>query len=234
MKIIALIPARSGSKRCPGKNTRMFFGHPLIAYTIRSAKAAGIFTDIVVSTDSQETMEIATSYGAHAILRPDEISQDHSTDYQWVEHALKTLGCHDDAFGILRPTNPFRTVETIKACWEEFRADRFARGLRTMREAREHPDKMWWPCGGYALPFGARDGRWERVDMPTQLLANAYYQDGLFYINLTDNVYGQYSLTLPAVIPHITTFPENLDINTEMDWLSAEALVENGMVKLPE
>ncbi len=103
-----------------------------------------------------------------------------------------------------------------------------------MREAKEHPEKMWWRGAAVVLPYDSKGGRWERVDMPTQLLSNAYYQDGLFYINLTDNVYSQYSLTLPAVIPHITTFPENLDINTEMDWLAAEALVENGMVKLPE
>jgi N-acylneuraminate cytidylyltransferase len=84
--IIGLIPARSGSKRCPGKNTRLFFGHPLMAYTIAAAKESGIFDDIMVSTDSAETYNICREYGVGGIRRPDSISQDTSTDSEWIKN----------------------------------------------------------------------------------------------------------------------------------------------------
>lgn len=224
--IIGLIPARSGSKRCPNKNTRPLAGHPLIAWTIKSALESRIFTDIVVSTDSQETMEIASSYGASAILRPSEISQDTSTDYEWVTHAIKTLDCKEDAFGILRPTNPFRTAETIKACWNKYKKDPLARSLRTVRPVVEHPHKMWscddgiylWACMN---PEGA-ERRHINCDLPFHNLRTYYIQDGLFYINQIDNIIRHGRLTDDYILPYFTTYPENLDINTEQDFLIAQ------------
>lgn len=224
--IIGLIPARSGSKRCPNKNTRMLGGKPLIAWTIKSALESRIFTDIVVSTDSEETMEIAASYGASAILRPSEISQDTSTDYEWIKHAIETLDCKDDAFGILRPTNPFRTAKTIRACWDKFRADSMAENLRTMRAAKEHPLKMWMLPNDYqyALPICLNGNDNCSYDLPTQSLFTPYIQDGLFYISMIDSIMRHGILTGEKVISYITSYPENLDINTEQDFLTAEAI----------
>jgi CMP-N,N'-diacetyllegionaminic acid synthase len=224
--IIGLIPARSGSKRCQGKNTRLLCGQPLIAWTIRTAKQSGIFSDIVVSTDSQETIEIAESFGVSAILRPAEISQDGSTDYEWVKHAIDTLDCKDDAFGILRPTNPFRSVETICECWHKFQADPTARSLRTVRPIKEHPDKMWLDMGTYLIPITVSSrARHIKCDLPFQLLDPLYIQDGLLYINLLSNLKQHERLTTDPVLGHITEYPENLDINTEDDFELAESVV---------
>jgi CMP-N-acetylneuraminic acid synthetase len=218
--IVGFIPARSGSKRCPGKNTRMFFGHPLIAYTIRTARESGIFSDIVVSTDCQGTIEIAEHYGASAILRPAEISGDHSTDYEWVKHAVETLDCRADAFGILRPTSPFRRAQTIQQCWVKYQKNPLARSLRTMRASEEHPNKAWLIIGpDQAVPW-LSDSQYG-CDLPTNSLAKSYYQDGLFYINAMENIKNSNILTHVPVIPHVTSFPENLDINTEEDFRNA-------------
>ncbi|MBL8103117.1 MAG: hypothetical protein JNM02_11335, partial [Anaerolineales bacterium] len=87
--IIALIPARAGSKRVQGKNIRPLAGHPLIAYTICAAKQSGVFADILVSTDSEEYAEIARQYGAEVpFLRPAEIAGDLALDIEWLDFTL--------------------------------------------------------------------------------------------------------------------------------------------------
>lgn len=215
--IIGLIPARSGSKRCPGKNTRTFMGHPLIAWTIMAAKDSGIFTEIIVSTDSLVIKDIAASYGAGVIMRPAEISQDASTDYQWVKHAREMLNFREDCFGIMRPTNPLKTAATLRDCWDKFRSDHVASSLRTVRPSAEHPFKQWFDFedSGYILPF---NGIWF-TDQPTQSLRQSYVQDGVFYINMMTNLDaagGQ--LTIYPVMPYVTSYPEHIDINTEDDF----------------
>lgn len=244
MKIIALIPARSGSKRCPGKNTRMFFGHPLIAYTIKAAQESGIFDEILVSTDSQETIEIATSYGVGAILRPADISRDTSTDLEWVNHALSNIGqirnkieswlCQYDAFAILRPTSPFRSAALIRDAWGKFKGSSFD-SLRTM-EMRDHPGKMWeFEARNKVYPF--KDG-WAGIpysyDLPTQALFRKYpvfTQNGCLQIARTSLL--PQTITGSRVYGYdMTGGLQGFDINTELDWILAEELVKRGMVEL--
>src|SRR5687768_6175754 len=116
--VVALIPARAGSKRLANKNIRLLAGHPVIAYTIAAARESGIFDAIIVSTDSAEYAEIARHYGAEVpFLRPAPMAGDLSPDIEWIEHALGELREHGrefDCFSLLRPTSPFRRSETIQ------------------------------------------------------------------------------------------------------------------------
>src|SRR5437868_8018718 len=90
---VALIPARSGSKRVPGKNVRRLGAHPVIAYTIAAALDSGIFADVIVSTDDERYADMARHYGAHVpFMRPAAMAGDGSPDIEWIEHALQTLG----------------------------------------------------------------------------------------------------------------------------------------------
>ena len=235
MKIIALIPARSGSKRCPGKNTRMLFGHPLIAYTIRAARESGIFDKIMVSSDDESTWNIAIRYGAGVIFRPDEISGDTSTDLEWVHHALNE--CHGfDAFAILRPTSPFRSAELIRDAWGKFKDSSFD-SLRTM-EMRDHPGKMWHLDNQglhYATPFCECECC-RNYDMPTQFLHRDYAwhtQNGCLQIARTSLL--PQTITGSRVYGYdMTGDLQGFDINTELDWILAEELVKRGMVELPQ
>ena len=122
--VVALIPARSGSKRVPLKNIRRLSNHPVIAYTIAPALESRIFDAVVVSTDSEEIATIVRHYGATVpFLRPAAMANDMSPDIEWVEHTLKTLsvaGKSYDCFCLLRPTSPFRSAETIRRAWREF------------------------------------------------------------------------------------------------------------------
>src|SRR3972149_10475375 len=110
--IIALSPARAGSRRVPQKNIQPLAGHPLMAYTIAAALESGIFRDVIVSTDADRYAEIARHYGAEVpFLRPAALAGDTSPDIEWVEYTLKRLlekGRRYDCFRILRPTSPFR------------------------------------------------------------------------------------------------------------------------------
>ena len=120
---VALIPARSGSKRVINKNISPLEGHPLIAYTIISALESNEFDDVIVSTDSKEIKEVAEYYGASVpFIRPEEYSQDTSPDIQWVKHSLRYLEKFKEytVFSILRPTSPFRKPDTIIRAINEF------------------------------------------------------------------------------------------------------------------
>ena len=136
--VVALIPARSGSKRVQDKNIRPLAGHPLIAYTIMAARASRVFDAVIVSTDSEAYAQIARKYGAEIpFLRPAEIAGDLSPDIEWVEYTLKKLqseGREFDVFSILRPTSPFRLPRT----WNGFPAPTtWGRGIeRATRSGR--------------------------------------------------------------------------------------------------
>jgi CMP-N-acetylneuraminic acid synthetase len=109
---LILIPARGGSKRLPGKNTREFAGQPLIAWTINAALDSGLNADVVVSTDSPEIAEISASLGAQVpFLRPDYLSSDTASSFDALSYTLETLaraGRHYDQLVLLQPTSPLR------------------------------------------------------------------------------------------------------------------------------
>ena len=160
---VALIPARGGSVRVPGKNVAPLQGHPLLAYTIASARQSGVFDAVIVSTDSEQIADIARVYGADVPeLRPADISTSTSPDIAWVSHVMRDRD--EDVFSILRPTSPFRTAATIRRAWDRFVSigDSFD-SIRAVEPVRQHPGKMWlvegdtlrpvWEQGEGEVPF---------------------------------------------------------------------------------
>ena len=117
-RIIAIIPARSGSKGLKDKNIKEINGKPLIAYTIESAIESNVFEDVLVSTDSKKYLDIAVKYGAYVpFLRSEKLSKDASSTNDVIEDVLaqlKQIGKEYDAFMLLQPTSPLRTIEDIK------------------------------------------------------------------------------------------------------------------------
>ncbi len=126
MKIIAIIPARSGSKGIPNKNIKLYKGKPLLAHSILQALQSKYITEVYVSTDSQEYKEIALEYGALVpFLRPPQFSEDLSPDIDLFNHFLvhyheNINTIYPDIIVQLRPTYPNRTVELIDNCIEIF------------------------------------------------------------------------------------------------------------------
>jgi CMP-N-acetylneuraminic acid synthetase len=127
--LIALIPARGGSKRIPRKNIILFFNHPLLAYTIAAAINSELFERVIVSTDDEEIADTATGYGAEVIERPAELANDQATLVDVTIHALEYLGATPgkvEAFCQLMPNCPLRRSADIRAQYEVFKRERRA------------------------------------------------------------------------------------------------------------
>ena len=252
-RIVALIPARAGSKRVEGKNTRLLNGHPLTAYSIAAAQEAGIFTLIAVSSDSPEIKEMAFRYGAGVMFdRPAELAKDDSPDIGWVQHSIDALCAVRvsgrplplwDAFAIIRPTSPFRRGPWIRKAWEILQSCPRADSIRAVRPCGEHPAKMWRATEGYVLnrgnPFLAPvltgigyEAPWH--SMPTQLLPTVYTQTAALEIAWTRVLPG--SISGQMVLPYFTEAdaPEALDVNTEDDWARCVELAAEHPEWLPE
>jgi len=235
---IALIPARSGSKRIANKNIRVLGGHPLIAYTIRSAIDSGIFSEVIVSTDSKEYAEIARYYGAEVpFLRPLEYAGDLSPDIEWITYTLKRLKDEEekfDCFSILRPTSPFRLPGTILRAWNAFILEGGVDSLRAVEKCHEHPGKMWVVRGKRMmplLPFGPEQQPWH--SSPYQALPIIYVQNASLEIAWCHIVLEKGTIAGEVIIPFLTENYEGFDVNQPEDWTNAMDLIEGGMACLP-
>src|SRR5262245_9129307 len=236
---VALIPARQGSKRVPGKNVRELQGHPLLAYTIAPALASGVFGAVIVSTDSEETAAIARHYGAEVpFLRPGALAGDVSPDIAWVEYTLSELrrdGRMWDCFSLLRPTSPFRTPDTIHRAWRRFLACEGADSLRAVEKCAQHPAKMWVLEGDRMIPLmKASDPSappWH--SMPYQALPPINVQNASLEIAWTRVVTETHTIAGNVVVPFLTEGYEGFDINDPHDWMIAERLLAEGTVSLP-
>lgn len=238
--IVAFIPARSGSERVPDKNIRPLCGHPLLAYSVCSARAAGIFEAVVLCTDSPSYAEIGRHYGAEVpFLRPAEISGSTSPDIDWVELAIERLaaqGRRFDAFSILRPTSPFRKAETIRRAWAQFVAagDRVD-SLRAVEKCSQHPGKMWIVRGNRMVPLLPMAPE-ELPYHSTQYAAlpAVYVQNASLEMAWTRVVTERRTIAGETLLPFFTEGDEGLDINAPDDWWYAEHLLAKGEATLPE
>jgi CMP-N-acetylneuraminic acid synthetase len=237
--IVALIPARAGSKRVKSKNIRPLKGHPLIAYTISAAIESAIFSAVIVSTDSEEIAAISRYYGAAVpFLRPGKYAGDLSPDIEWVEYTLKTLsaqGRRYDCFSILRPTSPFRLAQTIRRAWNQFLSDQDFDSLRAVELCKQHPCKMWVVINNNQivplLPCGPADPPWHST--PYQSLPRVYVQNASLEIAWTRVIFETGTISGSRIMPFFTEGWEGFDINDELDWTLAEHLVESGKAALP-
>ncbi len=232
---IALIPARAGSERVPLKNIRLLCGHPLIAYSIASARCSGIFSRIIVSTDSAEIAEIATYYGADApFLRPSRFASSFSPDIEWIKHAFSMLKEKYDSFSIVRPTSPFRTDATIRRAWEQFISNREADSLRAVELCKQHPGKMWQIDGELMKPLLEQshlEVAWHAGQY--QALPKVYVQNSALEIAWS-RVVSQYNTREgKKVAPFHTKDHEGFSIDYEDDWERAEYLIAAKRAALP-
>ncbi|MBI5928567.1 MAG: acylneuraminate cytidylyltransferase family protein [Chloroflexi bacterium] len=235
--IVALIPARAGSKRVQGKNSRPLAGHPLLAYTIAAAQHSGIFSAIILSTDGPEIANIARHYRAEVpFLRPSEYAGDKSPDIEWLRYALHRLkdeGRSFDAFSILRPTSPFRQAETIQRAWAQFLAAEGVDSLRAVEKCKQHPGKMWVIRGNRMTPLLLNPIGVPWHSTPYQALPKVYIQNASLEIAWSRVVFEQDSIAGEILTPFLTSDTEGFDINDEYDWGYAEELIRRGDATLP-
>lgn len=226
--MIALIPARAGSVRVPGKNIRPLGGHPLIAYSIHAATRAPCIRGVSVSTDSDEIAAIAMRYGASVITRRPAHATATSPDLEWVREAI--VAADSDRYALLRPTSPFRTSETIQRAYDLFqRSD--ADSLRAVEPVRQHPGKVWVVRSARRMvPLMPS---WDGHSQPTATLPPVYVQNASLEMFHRRTILTLGCLSGHDICPFFTEGAEGIDINTEDDWSYAEFLVSSGRATLP-
>ncbi len=236
--IVALVPARTGSKRISEKNIRPLAGHPLVAYTIAAALQSNIFAAVIVSTDSRKYAEIARYYGAEVpFLRPPAFSDDLSPDIEWVEYSLKRLkdeGRAYDCFSILRPTSPFRQPETIKRAWNQFLSEKEIDSIRAVEKCKQHPYKMWVIRENRMttfVPQGPSEQPWHSSQY--QSLPEVYVQNASLEIAWSRVVFAGRTIAGNVLMPFFSENYEGFDLNLPIDWQMAEELLRRKQVVLP-
>ena len=227
--MIALIPARAGSKRIKGKNIRPLGGKPLLHYTIEAAKASGIFSDIYVSTEDSRTGELAEQAGARWIWRPPTLAKDNTADIAWIKELLSRI-FRPYSFAILRPTSPFRTAQTIQRAFGLFTLpDGTHDSLRAIQRVREHPGKMWeWQGPGYQITPLLRGTRSDGVpwhSCPTQTLPRFWVQNSSLEMAYTANVEAHGTIHGRKVLPFFTEGLEGFTLDHPEDWARAEQII---------
>jgi N-acylneuraminate cytidylyltransferase len=177
--IVAIIPARSGSKSLVDKNIKYLSGHSLIAYSIAVAKLSKKIDRVIVSTDSQKYAEIAKQYGAEVpFIRPDKYSTDAATDKDFLVHAMSWFEENENSvpeyWVHLRPTTPLRSIEIIDNAINEIVQDNNATSLRSGHKAPESPLKWFVKSNRYFR--GLVDG--EDYNLPKEAFEQVYIPDG--------------------------------------------------------
>lgn len=236
MPSIALIPARGGSKRVVGKNTRHLAGHPLIAYTIRAALESGCFEKVLVSSDSTKTLALAAYYGADCLRRPDDLATDTSPDIEWVKHALN-VSPGFDVFSILRPTSPFRMAGTIQRAfreWEKAHAGgEHYTSLRAVEPVSQHPGKMWHMRPSELVPLLPQPAH-PFHDSQMASLPLLYVQNASLEIAWASTVATTDTISGGRILPFLTLGHEGVDINRPRDWLLAAQIIASGEYRVPD
>ena len=229
MEVLAVIPARSGSKSVKDKNIRLMNGMPMLAYSIKHALASKKITRTIISTDNEKYAEIAKKYGCEVpFLRPPEYATDEALDFDVFYHALtylkETEGYVPDIVVQLRPTYPIRNVKDIDTMISMLEEDLEADSVRCIAPVKEIAYKMWWENNGVLTPL-LTDIR-EAYNMPRQQLPPIYYQNACIDVFRTSTVLEKKSMTGNKILGY--KMAHNFDIDTEDDFIRAEQMLVMG------
>lgn len=227
MKILALIPARGGSKGVPGKNIKLLQGKPLLYYTLDTVLKLESVEEVCVSSDDARIIDLANSYDENRTLapfvRPGQFANDRSPTIGVIQHALEYydgLGKQFDAVALFQPTVPFRSVSMIEKCIAKL-VDSNADSIVSVREVPHNFNPHWVfeDDGKNMLKIATGEGE---MITQRQQLPSAFYRDGSLYITRTD-VIKSGSLYGNRISYLINTDEPHFNIDTMEDWALMEA-----------
>lgn len=234
-EVLAVIPARGGSKSIPRKNIRSLAGYPLIAYSIAAGLAAETVSRVIVSTDDEEIARVAQEYGGEApFIRPPSLAMDDTPDLPVFEHVLAWLDEHEEyqpqIVVQLRPTSPFRRTWHIDQAVLQLIERPEADSVRTVCSPFQNPFKMWKiGSDGYLQPL-IDIGVPEPYNLPRQVLPDVYWQTGYVDAAWADTILTKHSMTGERILPLSIGADEWIDIDSLDDWRRAERLLESGEI----
>jgi CMP-N-acetylneuraminic acid synthetase len=222
-RVVAIITARSGSKRLPGKNLMHLDGRPLIAHTISSARECKLLTDVFVSTDDPAIKSASIQAGASVIDRPAELATDTATSADAVEHALLTLrtsGREYDVVVLLQPTSPFRTSTHLTESLEAFLKSSAQSSISVVKP-HVHPSRCFQQIGEWLEPLmGANTMKTPISELPT-----AYQPNGAIYAVHVPTFLRLKTFYCPPSLPYVMSDLDSVDIDTRIDFALCESIL---------
>lgn len=233
-EVLAIIPARGGSKGIPGKNIKTFAGYPLIAYSILAGLHSELVSRVIVSTDDEEIARIARQWGAEVpFMRPTELAQDDTLDYPVIRHALDWLAenedYHPDVVVQLRPTSPVRPGSLVDNAVRTLLANPGADCVRGVVPSAQNPFKMWTidESSGAMKQLLAVEGIKEPYNAPRQILPMTYWQTGHIDAIRVETILEKGSLTGDLLYPLHISSKYTVDIDIPSDWEAAEETLKS-------
>lgn len=228
MKILAIIPARRGSKGIPGKNIKLLNGKPLLAHTSEIALQSKLLTEVIVSTEDEQIREVAKSLGVKVpFSRPMALAQDITPTIDVIIHALQWYENHNsyfDAVCLLQVTSPFRTVDFLDKAIEKFMTSGCDSLISVQRVPHEYNPHWTFKVnakGNLEIATGEAEIIPRRQELPT-----AYHRDGSIYITKTEVLLKQHSLYGKSM-SFIESEPQfYVNIDTMQDWEKAEEIIQ--------
>lgn len=218
MKILAIVPARGGSKRLPGKNIKLLGNKPLITWTIEAAMGISEICEILVSTDNSEIASVAEIAGAKVPwLRPEHLSSDEATS---VEVAIHALNWYENEYGkvdgvlLLQPTSPYRTKLTIQKGIQLFREFNQS-PIIGVSPSQTHPQWALRQQGEFLVPFMEN----HKLGTRSQELLPSFSPNGLLYLVSPEYLRTEHSFGEVMAVPcHTSSIKEGIDIDTDWDF----------------
>jgi CMP-N,N'-diacetyllegionaminic acid synthase len=244
--IVALVPARSGSKGVADKNIRPLAGQPLLAWSVRAALRAGSVDKVIVSTDSADYAEIARDYGAEApFLRSEQSSNDGAGDEAVVAHYLDWLGQAGEALPdyivYLRPTTPLRSAAIIEDAVKVLMADDTATSLRSVHEMAESAYKTFEQHDGVLVAVGSGSNALDAASGPRQAFPKTWVGNGYVDVFRPQRLVDGQPLYGDKVLAYETAVAPEIDTEDDFDYLQylasrdvelSNALFQNNISKL--
>lgn len=219
-KIVAIIPARGGSKGLPRKNILDLNGKPLIAWTIEAAIKSKVFDRLIVTTEDSEIKDVALTCGAEVIDRPIVLATDTASSLDVIEHVLKNIESDFSHFILLQPTSPLRDEKYIIEAWNIYNR-KSAKSLVSVCEVEHSPFKMLIEEKGNLKPLTA----WEDLTKPRQSLPKAYLPNGAIYIaKIDDFLYTKNLFAEPCEFFEMNKIV-SIDIDSKEDLLKVENIL---------
>ena len=230
-QVLAIVPARGGSRSIPGKNIRPFGAHPLLAYSIAAGQQAKSVNRVIVSTDDEAIAEVAQRYGAEIpFLRPKALAQDDTLDLPVFQHALEWLereqAYRPQVVVQLRPTSPLRPPDCLDQAIRILLEHPEADSVRGVVPAGQNPYKMWRLEGERLQPL--LDSPAQAYNMPRQKLPQTYWQTGHVDAIRAKTIQSKGSMTGEVIYPLLLDPRYTVDIDNLTDWARAERLLASG------
>ena len=224
--IVALVPARGGSKGVHRKNIKHLGGFPLIAYTIAACQLSKRIDRIVVSTDDNEIASIAKKYGAEVpFLRPSEMAGDSSPDFEFIDHALRWFLENENTIpefvAHMRPTTPLRQPKIIDRAIDEFVHDGHCSSMRSAHLAPESPYKWFLRDDNCFVPFN-RELSLDEINRGRETFDDVYIPDGYVDILRSDIILSGKELYGDSMYAFVSPFCTEVDTLDEFSYIEYE------------